>query len=286
MDGRERGWSVGTDLAAHRAAVQAFLASDPVEHTSQATVLASLAAGVAWSDVPPLFALHRDDRGEVDAAALTTPPHPLVLDGAVDPAGLVAAVGGRTLAGVNAPVPVAEAFTAAWAASHDVVVEPDHRLHLLELPTTGDLVEPPHRAGTEVRPATPDDLREVLALVTAMRAEIGEHGASPEQIHRDRIVAGLLWLLDDGSGPVATAQASRAVAGVSRVAGVYTEPSVRGRGHAAAVTAAVTRAAFAAGATQVCLFTDAANPTSNGVYERLGYRRRPHDRLVLRFRAG
>ena len=78
-----------------------------------------------------------------------------------------------------------------------------------------------------------------------------------------------------------TAQATPAVAGVSRVAGVYTPPAWRGRGYAGAVTAAATRAAYAAGARHVCLFTDAANPTANGVYERLGYRRHPVDRLSL-----
>ncbi|MBO0809529.1 MAG: GNAT family N-acetyltransferase, partial [Actinobacteria bacterium] len=44
------------------------------------------------------------------------------------------------------------------------------------------------------------------------------------------------------------------------------------RGFAAAVTAAVSRAALAAGAQEVLLFTDLANPTSNALYQRLGYR--------------
>jgi hypothetical protein len=38
-------------------------------------------------------------------------------------------------------------------------------------------------------------------------------------------------------------------------------------------TAAASRAALAAGADHVMLFTDLANATSNGVYARLGYRR-------------
>lgn len=277
------GWTVGTDLAAHRAAVGAFLAADPVGHTSQATILATLAAGISWSDEAPVFALHRDGDGTVDGSAVRTPPHPLVLDGAHDVRGLAAALAGRNLSGVNAPEPLAEAFAAAWGAANGVDVRPARRLHLLALPDRAALVAPAAGTRVVVRPATTADLPVVVELVAAMREEIHEHGMSPAQILLDRIDAGLLFVLAENDEIVATAQASEAVAGVSRVAGVYTTPAARARGNAAVVTAAVTLAAYDAGAEHVCLFTDADNPTSNGVYERLGYVRRPDDRLVLRF---
>jgi predicted GNAT family acetyltransferase len=63
------------------------------------------------------------------------------------------------------------------------------------------------------------------------------------------------------------------VAGMVRVDPVYTPAHLRGRGYAAAVSTEVSRAALAAGATEVVLFTHAANPTSNALYQRLGYRR-------------
>jgi predicted GNAT family acetyltransferase len=53
---------------------------------------------------------------------------------------------------------------------------------------------------------------------------------------------------------------------------VYTPPDQRGRGFGAAVTAAVSQGALEAGAEEVLLFTDLANPTSNRIYQRLGYR--------------
>lgn len=61
---------------------------------------------------------------------------------------------------------------------------------------------------------------------------------------------------------------------------VYTPPEHRGHGYAAAVTAEVSRAAREAGAQEVLLFTDLANPTSNGVYRRIGYRP-VSDRLLI-----
>jgi predicted GNAT family acetyltransferase len=53
---------------------------------------------------------------------------------------------------------------------------------------------------------------------------------------------------------------------------VYTPAHLRGRGYAGAVTAEVSRAALAEGAQDVVLFADLSNPTSNALYQRLGYR--------------
>jgi predicted GNAT family acetyltransferase len=63
---------------------------------------------------------------------------------------------------------------------------------------------------------------------------------------------------------------------------VYTPSEHRRRGYGAAVTAAATRDAQDAGASEVVLFTDLANPTSNGVYLRLGYHP-VEDRVMLAF---
>ena len=63
---------------------------------------------------------------------------------------------------------------------------------------------------------------------------------------------------------------------------VYTPPDLRGRGFGGAATVAVTRAALADGAEGVVLFADLANPASNTLYQRLGYRP-VSDWTVLRF---
>src|SRR5262249_59245223 len=76
---------------------------------------------------------------------------------------------------------------------------------------------------------------------------------------------------ETADGPVSMAGATRAVAGQARVGPVYTPPGRRGRGFGGAVTAAVSRAARDAGVGEVLLYTDLANPTSNALYQRLGY---------------
>jgi predicted GNAT family acetyltransferase len=67
------------------------------------------------------------------------------------------------------------------------------------------------------------------------------------------------------------AGATRAVAGQARIGPVYTPPERRGQGFGGAVTAAVSQAAKDAGVAEVLLYTDLANPTSNALYQRLGY---------------
>ena len=81
----------------------------------------------------------------------------------------------------------------------------------------------------------------------------------------------MFWEAPDGT-PVAMAAAAPKVAGQVRVVAVYTPEPLRGRGYAGAVTAEVSRVALASGADEVLLFTDLANPTSNGLYQRIGYR--------------
>jgi predicted GNAT family acetyltransferase len=57
-----------------------------------------------------------------------------------------------------------------------------------------------------------------------------------------------------------------------RINFVYTPPAHRGRGYATSCVAALTRHLLDPGKEFCFLFTDLANPTSNKIYRRLGYR--------------
>jgi len=87
-----------------------------------------------------------------------------------------------------------------------------------------------------------------------------------DNIDHERV---FLW---DDDGPVSTALASDIVAGVSRVGFVYTPPDQRGHGYAAAVVAEISTHVMRNGADRCILYTQLSNPTSNAVYQRLGYR--------------
>ena len=87
-----------------------------------------------------------------------------------------------------------------------------------------------------------------------------------------RILAQRLWVWEYEQQPMCMAAVQVPVGGVARVSLVYTPPEQRGRGWAAACVAGVTRLQHEQGLTCM-LYADAANPTSNGVYTRIGYQR-------------
>lgn len=87
-----------------------------------------------------------------------------------------------------------------------------------------------------------------------------------------RIAAGLVWLWEDPAGtPVCLVGAREPAFGVCRIGPVFTPSASRRRGYAGALTAYVS-SVMSQRAEALCLFTDLANPTSNGVYQRIGYR--------------
>ena len=60
-------------------------------------------------------------------------------------------------------------------------------------------------------------------------------------------------------------------AAVSRIGPVFTPRSSRGHGYGSAVTAAAANLARLGGVDDVVLFADLANPTSNAIYQRIGF---------------
>jgi predicted GNAT family acetyltransferase len=148
----------------------------------------------------------------------------------------------------------------------------------------GDLAPAVPSPAGAARTARLGDRPLLLEWLQAFRAEVNDLVNSGSAAVDDRLSYGgfLLWEVDGIA--VSLAGVSRIVAEMARVGPVYTPPGLRGRGYAGAVTAAVSRAALAAGAREVVLFTDLANPTSNALYQRIGYRP-VSDRVVVSFRS-
>ena len=85
------------------------------------------------------------------------------------------------------------------------------------------------------------------------------------------IDSGLVLWADEGT-PVSFAGYGGPTPNGIRVGPVYTPPELRRRGYASALTAALTRTLLDRGRKFCFLFTDLANPTSNSIYQRIGYR--------------
>jgi predicted GNAT family acetyltransferase len=281
-------WTLTEDLGEYVAAAGGFLRSRPVEHTIQLTVTETLQrrGSLAFGRSAPLFGWWRPADGEVAAAMLHTPPYGVLLTGLPEHAAQslaeALATRGRALPSVNASDRDAAAFAAAWAGLTGVSGQEHRRSRLYVL---GELEPPVPGPGGAAREACAADRDEVESLFTAASAEIGDlAGRPPAGFVQDRLAHGGVTLWENEGAVVSMAAVTRPVAGVVRVGPVYTPPEFRRRGYAGAVTAAVSQAALDRGARGVVLFTDLANPTSNSLYQRLGYRA-VQDRLILSFTA-
>jgi predicted GNAT family acetyltransferase len=82
-----------------------------------------------------------------------------------------------------------------------------------------------------------------------------------------------LWLWEDGGVPVSLAGFSGPTPTGIRVGPVYTPPSHRRHGYATTLVADLSQWLLGQGYRSCFLYTDLSNPTSNQIYETIGYRR-------------
>ncbi|MER6564864.1 GNAT family N-acetyltransferase [Streptomyces sp. NPDC001093] len=273
---RPEHWHLTEDLDEFLSRAGDFLRSRPALHTLPLTVTDALRRrGLhLYGEEAPLFGLLEADDGTVRAALLHTPPfHVHVTALTPQEADALAARYaelGRALPGVSGPRETAEAFAAAWQRRTGTAVALDKRQRLYRL---GELTVPEPRPQGRARIAGPADRELLIRWFEEFKEITGGVGQEAGNWADGRISYGgiTLWEAHDGT-PLAMAGVTPETAGQVRVAPVYTPVGLRGRGYAGAATAEVSRAAREAGASEILLFTDLDNPTSNGLYQRIGYR--------------
>ncbi|NBO46165.1 MAG: GNAT family N-acetyltransferase [Actinobacteria bacterium] len=208
------------------------------------------------------------DQGQVVGLAMRTLPHNLMISPMSEPANaaMAAAVAQvfPDLPGFSGPLSQMPAFQSALGA---VSAETS----MTEVVYVLGAFTPAVAAGVARRVNTDDvELLRTWLFDFAVEARLPTHDIEAG-------VARMLdvgWLWEHDGKPVAMCGYAGPVgdAGtvVGRVGPVYTEPTQRGRGFGGAVTSAVVEQLQ-----QMCehimLYADASNPTSNGVYQRLGF---------------
>jgi GNAT superfamily N-acetyltransferase len=276
-------WHLSDDVEEFADHTWDLLARDPTEQTVALSIVESLRVGHRWSEIAPMFGWYPDG-ADVRGAVCMTPPFELLLAAVPDDAiaELVEALrtGEVAVPGVNGDVATVERFVEAWLPGSGLRARTvfEQRLYALGTLRPPD-PPPPGRA----RPATDAEVGLATRWLAAFQTEAGVPSTDVETAARAGIADRRLWVWDDESGaPVSLAGRTPPAAGVSRLAPVYTPPASRRRGYGAAVTAACTADALDRGVEHVVLFTDLANPTSNAIYQRIGYRP-VSDRRVVRF---
>ena len=279
-------WFLSDSLRDYSATAEGLVRANAGRNTILLGAAAALRARglAAFGPGRPLFGWWLEPgTGVVSAAFLHSPPFPVALTSM--PTETAAALAhelasrGRTVNGVNADLPVATAFGTAWHDLTGDTVEESMRSRLYQL---GQLRPPQPFPPGQARVAGPADRSLLIAWSEAFHDEAQTGDREVTRMVHDRLSYRGYTLWEQDGQPVSLAGLTRQVAGQVRVGPVYTPPGHRGRGYGGAATWAVSQAALDAGAAQVVLFTDLANPTSNALYQRLGYQP-VADRLVLAF---
>jgi predicted GNAT family acetyltransferase len=266
-------WTLTSSLDEFLAGAGEFLHANPAHNTVLLTLADRLAKDGPHTFGPrePRFGWHGSP---VDGAFLHTPPFALrfgqvLPEAAAELAALLHAQDAE-LEAVGGWRSAAEAFARTWEQLAEVTgaVHVNERLYRL-----AELQPPSPAPAGHARPPAAADRELLVDWCEAFMKEVHENRQMDYGAWVDRRVAdGDLLIWEDGSRPVAFAACSPVIAGMSRIGPVYTPPEQRGHGYASGVVAEVSAYALARGAREVLLFTDLANPTSNSIYQKLGYR--------------
>jgi len=276
----QTGWTLtGPDRRFEFAeAVRPCLELDAVRNTVILSDIARLTAGVSEPRAEDCYGWWTDEDGRIRAAVCAAFAHAVSLSAkmpeqaAADLPRAWLDSGRARPVSIFGPLQVAERIAADWAkltgGTYRALPRLSMRLFSFDAPTPP--VPAPHG---DARLATLDEVPLAVRWDLAFLEECGiATNDDSEPLVRARIEDGrqLMWTVD--GAPVAQASHTPVIAGAARIVGVYTPPEHRRKGYAAGLTWALTHHALAAGAERVLLHTDLSNPTSNGVYQRLGYR--------------
>ena len=259
------------DAAAFSRVAVPLLTPTEAEHNLLLWICSGLAA-TPPSAVPPFLATIEDGDRPI-AVAIMTPPRKLVLS-AAPRAALDALCTHLVDMGVSVPgavgrVDVAETFGAVWRERTGAELELERHLRIYELTS----VMSPRPVSGRFRQAGRHDLSVIAPWSHAFVAETGlvDDAASIADTMRRAVERGRLYVWDDPA-PVTMASWAGSTPHGARVTMVFTPPALRGRGYASACVAALSALLLANGRTRCFLFTDLANPTSNSIYAKIGYR--------------
>jgi len=244
-----------------------FLSSQPVLHN---LILSILHARVAHGEPGRYWmAIQRDDIvGVVIQSPLTFPATLTPMERPVSIAMADAiAEANFALPGVSGEAATAATFAGQWSERTKSAATPFQGNRLYELLEVADI---PNVEG-KLRQAGPQDRSLMILWSRAFQNEIGEPADDIELRVERGLAAGHLWVWDRREEAVSMVIGREPVEGVIRLSGVYTPDEKRKHGYAAACVRALSKKLGDAGH-RCILYTDLANPTSNSIYRRIGYR--------------
>jgi hypothetical protein len=211
--------------------------------------------------------------GDIVAVAIRTPPQNLLLSKIQD----FGAIGVITqefhltqepLPGINAATLEAEAFAEAWHSLTGQSYQLTMTLRAFQL----EQVQAIPQATGHLRIATESDCQLLMSWCEAFSLEaLGSIASDTERWVERQLKLGTAYLWEDGV-PVSIACRTGLTPNGARLGMVYTPPEYRRKGYASACVAALSQTLLDQGHRYCFLFTDLANPTSNHIYQAIGYK--------------
>lgn len=231
-----------------------------------------------WRDPVNWFMATISDAKGIQLTAIMTPPHNITLyatDNIINPEAINCLIDGlkdREIPGVITEKTLAEYFAKEYTLRKGITFETTMSQRIYELTA----VNPDIQKVGIVRLLDEKDIHFFPYWAEAFYAA-GSYGKTEMSIPQDadpylyRIASKKLYILEDNGIPVSMAGYTREMQTVIGVAFVYTPPYERRKGYATSIVAQISQLALDKGFTKCVLYTDLANPTSNSIYQKIGY---------------
>lgn len=249
---------------------EAWLTTSEAENNIALGVARRFVTEAPPKDTPQYWATV-EDRDEVVGCAFRTPPLLLSVTRMPPEATSLLCADLRQfygeLPGVGGPRDTAEHFADAWTTEAGTTWSARTRMLIHELTGVEFPENPPNGELRQVRDAQ-------FALIRSWTTMfVYDTGILEQPLdYAQRLVASKNLFIWEDNGPRCMVAAARETPNGAAVNAVYTPPEHRERGYASAAVAALSQNLLNRGKKFCCLYTDAANPTSNSIYQKVGYR--------------
>lgn len=231
-----------------------------------------------WRDPENWMMATVSDESGIRLTALMTPPHNITLyatDNKADEGAIACLIDGLediVIPGVTTEKGLAEFFAKEYTARKGLTFTTAMSQRIYELTKVNPNVKP----FGSVRLLEEKDMPFFPYWLEAFYAQ-SSYGNMNMPIPEDaekyhyHLAGQKIYILEENGLPVSMAGYTRTMQTAIGVAYVYTPPYYRGRGYATACVAQISQMALDKGFKRCVLYTDLKNPTSNSIYQKIGY---------------
>lgn len=278
---------IDTDVSVFLQKIEDFLLEDEATHNLPLGLLYSLIKAKK-RETEPFLACVTDESGSLVMVLIMTPPHHLIVAGPTMAKEAIPFVVEELLQrGVMVPSVIGiPDLSATFAEVYSEKTGRTHHIEMTQRIYQLDRVIPPQKQEGYLRAVEEKDIPQIAKWLYSFDQE-ATGGIKTEEWSIDRAKRGEaeknLYVWEHEGELVSMAGSARPTKHGIVVTLVYTPPEKRGKGYASNCVAALSQILLDQGYTYCSLYTDLSNPTSNKIYQAIGYVP-VNDSTVFRFK--